>query len=224
MGENIGMAARAMGNFALNDLRLISPRDGWPNQKAIDASKHAHPIITQTHVYKTTHDALADARHVFAVTARPRDLHLPVYTPEDAAACALAAAGRQERCVFLFGKESDGLSNAEVSLASSVVTAPTSPTYSSLNLSQAVSLIGYLLYRTAADMPAAAGVHHTPAETSDVLYFLDTLERTLDARDYFRSNEQRESTVQALRVFLTRAAPDNRELGMLHGIIALLRP
>lgn len=231
LGENIGMAARAMGNFALRDLRIIAPRDGWPNDKAKDASKHAHAIIERAKVFSRTEEALADARHIYAITARPRDMRLPCITPEEAARRCIEADKKGEQSVLLFGKERDGLTNDEVALASAAVSIPACPDYPSLNLAQAVSVICYGVYRAALDASEAeeakgayaAGWRNEPPATGEQLRnFTDALENALDEGGYFRTPEKREGAVTALRTFFSRAAPSEQETGMLHGIINVL--
>ena len=143
LGENIGTAARAMANFGLHELRLVAPRDGWPNEKAVTASSGAHWIVEGAKVFDDLPAALVDMNYVYATTARPRDMIKEVITPEQAGHDMRARVARGEKVAILFGRERWGLSNEEVSLADIIVTAPVNPAFASINIAQAVLLMGY---------------------------------------------------------------------------------
>ena len=142
LGENIGACARAMGNFGLTDLRIVKPRDGWPNPKAEAMAAQALPVIAAARVYGTVETAIAELGLVFAATARDRSMAKPVLTPAEAALRLRRAAEHGTASAILFGNERAGLTNDEVALADCVITIPTAPGFSSLNLGQSVLLIG----------------------------------------------------------------------------------
>ncbi|HUR43876.1 MAG TPA: RNA methyltransferase, partial [Aestuariivirga sp.] len=132
LGENIGTAARAMANFGLNELRLVDPRDGWPNKKSFTTSSGAHWILEGAQVFESLAPALADVNFVYATTARPRDMIKEVITPEQAGIDMRARIERGEKLAILFGRERWGLNNDEISLADIIVTAPVNPAFASL--------------------------------------------------------------------------------------------
>jgi len=140
LGENIGKAARAMLNFGLTDMRLVAPRDGWPNPSAGPAASGADVVLERAKVFDTVQAAIADCSTIYASTVRRRDLVMPVLRPEEMAA---AIAGAPERCAILFGAERSGLETEEVALANAIVTVPINPDFGSLNLAQAVILLAY---------------------------------------------------------------------------------
>ncbi|MEJ2118781.1 MAG: RNA methyltransferase [Alphaproteobacteria bacterium] len=143
LGENIGQAARAMANFGLTELRLVAPRDGWPNEKAAASAASAFELVDNAVVYPTLSAAIADLHFIGATTARVREMVKPVLSPESAAQSFAARAQEGQRCGILFGRERSGLENDELSLADVLVMAPVDPAFASLNLAQAVLLIGY---------------------------------------------------------------------------------
>ncbi len=143
LGENIGMAARAMANFSLTEMRLVAPRDGWPNEKARAAASRADAVIDSAVVYSAPADAVADLNFVVATTARARDGFKAVLSPVEAAREMRARALAGQNCGILFGREKFGLFNEEVALADAIVTFPVDPDFSSLNIAQAVLLMSY---------------------------------------------------------------------------------
>ncbi len=148
LGENIGFAARAMGNFGLHDLRLVAPRDGWPNEKAYAAAAVAEPIASSARVFGTVEEALADRNYVIATTARPREMTKPVFSPETAAVAIRKRTLLDERCAVMFGAERNGLDNDSIALADAILTAPVDPHFASLSLPQAVLLFSYEWMKT----------------------------------------------------------------------------
>lgn len=153
MGENVGASARSMLNFGLETMRVVAPRDGWPNERAVALASGAGRVLDGARLFATTAEAVADCTMVFATTARDRDLTKPVYAPEAALAEAQARGARGERVAILFGPERTGLENDDVALANAIVTVPTDPAFPSLNLAQCVLLMGYE-WRRATDAPA----------------------------------------------------------------------
>ncbi len=143
MGENIGAAARAMANFGLSELRLVAPRDGWPNPKASDTAGKALNLIDDAKTYASVNEALADCQFVLATTARERAMNLPVMEVREAMAELHTRAGRGEKCAVMFGPERTGLENEDMALANAVVTIPVAPEYASLNVGQAVVVSAY---------------------------------------------------------------------------------
>jgi len=238
LADNIGMVARALANFALDELRLVEPRDGWPNEKARIAASGANFVVDAAQVFATLKDALADLNWVAATSARQRDLAKPVLTPEQVVAEMQRRTGRGERCGVLFGPERNGLETEEVADADALVMAPVNPNFASLNLAQAVLLVGYEWMKqggggtlgrvTAYEEPVEPGMRtrgSPPATKSDVLGFFEHLEAELDAKDYFKSPEKRPSMVQNMRTMFTRMGATEQEIRTLRGIVkALVQP
>ena len=229
LGENIGTAARAMLNCGLVDLRLVRPRDGWPNDKARSASSGADPVIDGARVFDRTEDAVADLARVFATTARPRDMVKPVVTPREAAAIICEAGAGQPSdggaCGVLFGPERSGLTNDDIALADTIVTIPLNPAFMSLNLAQAVLLVGYEWFtaRDAATFGGAqAGTATEPADKAHLIGLFEHLEQELDAAEFFRVAEKRPSMVRNIRNLIQRALPTEHEVRTLHGIVTSL--
>lgn len=219
LGENIGMCARAMWNCGLDDLRLVAPRDGWPNDKANAAAAGGEHVVVEAKVFETTSDAVADLDYLLATTARPRDMTKDVMTAR-AAAPKLRAAGRPG---ILFGRESKGLDNDDVALADAVVQVPLNPAFSSLNLAQAVLLLAYEWYQAADATPAdelnvPAGTR--PASKAEMLGLYEHLESELDACGFLRVAEKRPIMVRNIRNMLGRARLTEQEVRTFRGIIA----
>ncbi len=222
LGENIGTAARAMLNFGLTDLRLVSPRDGWPNEKAVAAAARADAVLDQARLFETTVEAVADLHHIYAATARPRDMLKPVLTPRRAAAemgRQIAAGGRPG---LLFGPEKAGLDNDEVALADAIVQVPLNPAFSSLNLAQAVLLIGYEWFLGGDATPETALEDGTtrPATRDELEGFLLQLEEALGASGFLRPPEKAPRTVRNLRNIFTRAGLMEQEVQTLRGVVS----
>lgn len=235
LGENIGTAARAMANFGLHELRLVDPRDGWPNEKALTSASGANWIIEKASVHDTLPDALKDVNHVYATTARPRDMIKEVITPEQAGRDMRVRIARGERVAMLFGRERWGLSNDEISLADVIVTAPVNPAFASLNIAQAVLLMGYEWFKDQADslgqqtpeLPALDGpglqTPDTRPATKEELYgFFDHLERELDAAGFFKTPEKKPGMLRNIRNMFSRAELTEQEVRSLRGIVASL--
>ena len=143
MGENIGAAARAMWNFGLDRMRIVAPRDGWPNQKAVAMASGAGRLLDEAQLCDTLPDALADCEYVYATTARPRELTKPVFSPEAAMADAAKRVQSGQTVAVIFGPERAGLENDDISRANAIITVPVNPEFPSLNLAQCVLLSGY---------------------------------------------------------------------------------
>jgi tRNA/rRNA methyltransferase len=224
MGENIGAAARAMWNFGLDALRLVSPRDGWPNPKAEAMASGAGRVLDRARLTATTADACSDLTHVFATTARDRALTKLVMTPEQAMAEAKAMTAAGERVGVLFGPERAGLETADIVRANAVVTVPVNPAYGSLNLAQCVLLVAYEWQRaahegTAADYRLAGGRLATGIEVD---HFVDALVARLDAVGFFFPPATRASMITNLDNLFRRAPLTDADVRTLHGVVRAL--
>ncbi|GIL00861.1 MAG: tRNA (cytidine/uridine-2'-O-)-methyltransferase TrmJ [Alphaproteobacteria bacterium] len=223
LGENIGMVARAMANFGLSQLRLVAPRDGWPNRKAKSAASGADHVIEAATVHPDLASAVADLRFVYATTARQRDMIKPVVGPAEAAARLRGLVEGGTACGVLFGRERWGLRNEEVALADALVTYPVNPRFASLNLAQAVLLIAYEWMKSAGDAAAAFQPPQVPqASRQDLIGLIEHLEAALDEADYFHPPEKRDKMALNLRNIFTHAALSEPEVRTLRGVIAAL--
>ncbi|ALN73137.1 RNA methyltransferase [Aureimonas sp. AU20] len=222
LGENIGMVARAMANFGLADLRLVNPRDGWPNEKARASASRADHVIDAVTLYDTVEAAAADATYLLATTARPRYSVKPVRGPDDAAGQLRTRISGGQKAGILFGRERFGLSNEEVDLADEIVTFPVNPAFASLNIAQAVLLMSYEWMKSGLGEGAAprfTAPEIVPAEKEILYRFFAHLEGSLDGAGYFFPPEKREVMVHNLRIMLTRAGFSGPELSTLHGVL-----
>lgn len=224
MGENIGAAARAMLNCGLTALRLVRPRDGWPNPAADAMSAGALGVMPPVQVYDTAAEAVADCNFVLATTARSRDMVKPVFTARSGIAelCQREDAG--QRAALLFGAERTGLTNDDVALAHALVTIPLNPAFSSLNLGQAVLLLAYewRQYRDATPARAVPAGDSTPVPHGKLHELFERLEQELETHHFFRNPDQRPVMVRNLRNLLTRADMTEQEARTFHGIISAL--
>ncbi len=229
MGENIGMAARAMANFGLGDLRLVAPRDGWGEgapayQPAMDAAVGAHGIVRAAPVFPDVAGAIADCRKVFATTARERDQAKLVLTAEELAAEAQARGAAGQKIGILFGAERTGLTNDEVGIADAIVTFPVNPEFPSLNLAQSVSLVAYECFKAAHGGGAPFTLQHVtpPATREQVHGFFDHLERELEAGDYFIPDGKRDVMSRNLRNIFHRIELTEADVRTLRGVVVAL--
>src|SRR3954449_2031822 len=221
LGENIGMAARAMGNFALTRLRIVKPRDGWPNVSAQRAAAGADHILQKVELFDTVEQAVADCTLLFATTARAHDQAKPVVAPETAAREIVAGVVGGGTVGILFGRERYGLQNEEVALANRIITFPVNPGFASLNLAQAVLLIGYEWFKlsTAGALPFAMPQRSEPASQHQMQAFFDNLVRELDKVEFLRPREKRETMLVNLRNIFTRMDPTKQDMHTLHGVV-----
>ena len=221
LGENIGMAARAMGNFALRRLRIVNPRDGWPNIAASRASAGADQILEQAELYPTLEAAVADLDLLFATTARAHDQAKPVVAPEAAAMEIVEHVGRGGGAGILFGRERWGLTNEEVARANRIVTFPVNPGFASLNLAQAVLLMGYEWFKLAslAVLPFAMPERSPRASQHQIDAFFENLVRELDRVEFLRPVEKRDTMLVNLRNIFSRMEPTKQDMHTLHGVI-----
>lgn len=224
MGENIGAAARAMWNFGLQRMRLVAPRDGWPNPAAVAMASGAGRLLDAAVPCETTAEALADAQFVFATTARDRDLTKDVYTPEAAMAEAAARIGRGERVAVLFGPERAGLENDDIARANAIVSVPVNPDFPSLNLAQCVLLMGYEWRRATTTV---APVTHELAGTEvarliEVEALADHYEERLGEAGFFFPETKAPSMKTTLRNFWSRMPLTRADVRLLHGVLRQL--
>ncbi|CCE11809.1 putative tRNA/rRNA methyltransferase [Bradyrhizobium sp. STM 3843] len=221
LGENIGMTARAMGNFALTELRLVNPRDGWPNIAAQRAAAGADHIIENVQLFETLDAAVADLDLVFATTARSHDQAKPVVGPEAAAREIQGHAANGGRAGILFGRERAGLTNEEVARANRIITYPVNPGFASLNLAQAVLLMGYEWFKlvTSGALPFAMPERSERASQEQMEAFFENLVRELDRVEFLRPAEKRETMLVNLRNIFFRMEPTRQDMHTLHGVI-----
>ncbi len=224
LGENIGTTARAMWNCGLADLRLVAPRDGWPNEKAVAAASGADVVLDRARVFDTTAEAVADIERLYATTARRRDMVKPVFTPRGLAGQMRADMGCGERVGVLFGAERSGLVNEDVMRAYGIVTVPLNPAFTSLNLAQAVLLIGYEWYTSADETPP--GVleigEGTPATQAEIDGLLDHLDHELTLAEYYREPNLRPTMQRNLHNVFRRANMTEQEVRSFRGVVARL--
>lgn len=225
LGENVGFAARAMLNCGLTDLRLVAPRQPWPNPRSRAAASGADRVLDSARVSGTVDEAVADLHHLYATTARPRDMTHRVLTAAGAAAEVRRRAAAGAACGVLFGPERTGLGNDDVARADAVITLPLNPEFTSLNLGQAVLLVAYEWLRAADSTPAvelAVPPSTRPANRAELETFFAHLEQELDASGFLRLRERRPIMVRNLRNFFLRAEPTEKEVRTLHGVVAAL--
>ena len=219
LGENIGKSARAMLNFGLTEMRLVAPRDGWPNPAAGPAASGADIVLEQAQVFDTVEDAIADCSIVYASTVRRRDLVMPVVTPQ---VMASAIAGTSARSAILFGPERAGLETEEVALASAIVTVPINPEFASLNLAQAVILLAYEWSRTASLAVPPDKEPEPPAPHGELDGLIRQLEESLAEKGYFHPPSRTQATKNTLRTIFTKTGWSAREVKAVRGVIRAL--
>jgi tRNA/rRNA methyltransferase len=235
LADNIGMVARAMANFGLAELRLVAPRDGWPNEKARIAASGATFIIDDAQWFPDFNASLADCQYVVATTARQRDLAKPVLTPEQAVAELRTRIGQGQRCAIIFGRERNGLETHEVANADAIVMAPVDKTFASLNLAQSVLLLAYEWMKqsgqgslgrvTTYETAIETGLNtrgFQPANKAELVGFFEHLEEELSAQGFFNPPEKRPTVVQNLRSMFSRMVPTQQEVRTLRGIVKAL--
>lgn len=224
LGENIGAAARAMWNFGLSGMRLVAPRDDWPNPKAVAMASGAGRVLDDARVFESTAEAVADLNFVYATTARPREMAKTVMTPERAMAHARELIAGGSRVGVLFGRERTGLENADVVRANAIVSVPVNPAFPSLNLAQCVLLMAYEWRRQSDATPAElhATCRWQPAEAGDVERMLDHLVAELEAARFFWPEEKRASMEANLRNLFHRAPLTDQDVRTLWGVVRAL--
>lgn len=226
LGENIGKAARAMLNFGLTEMRLVAPRDGWPNPSAGPAAAGADIVLDQAKVYETTAQAVADCQHVYATTVRKRGVTKPVVGADGAAKLIHSQSGKH---AVLFGPERSGLETEDVALARHILTVPINKEFGSLNLAQAVILVAYEWSRIGSELEQSDLVQPTaedevlpPAPQEELDGLIAHLEKLLAPRGYFLPEARADSTHRTLRSVLTKPGWNHLEVRTLRGILSTL--
>lgn len=219
LGENIGKAARAMLNFGLTELRLVSPRDGWPNPDAGPSAAGADIVLERAQVFETLADAVADCPHVYATTVRKRGVTKPVVTPDEAAREIHAQPGRS---AFVFGPERSGLETEDVAVARKILTVPINPEFGSLNLAQAVILCAYEWSKQAALAQPTLTDLGVPAPQEELEGMIAQLEKMLDTAGYYFPPDRATATRLALRNVLTKPGWNHQEVRTLRGVFSKL--
>lgn len=227
MGENIGAAARVMANFGLEELRLVAPRDGWPNERAVAMASGADWIIEGARVFATLEEAMADIQFALATTARPRDMEKEVIGPREAAAQIASLSAGGVRCAVLFGGEAKGLPNDAIVAADAILSYPVSARHASLNLGQAVGVFAYAWASRVEDGPS--GRHGEgfegltpPAERAVLEHFIAYLEEELERGGFFFPPDKAPVMKQNIRTALVRARMTDQEVRTFYGIVKAL--
>jgi tRNA/rRNA methyltransferase len=219
LGENIGKAARAMLNFGLAEMRLVAPRDGWPNPAAGPAASGADEVLAGAQVFDSVAEAVADCAHVYATTVRKRGVTKPVLTPE---AAAREIGGQAGRSAILFGPERSGLETDDVALARAIITVPVNPAFGSLNLAQAVILCAYEWSKGEALAQPTVEELLPPAPQEELEGMIAHLERLLEPKRYFFPASRAEATRRTLRTMLTKPGWNHLEVRTMRGVLSAL--
>jgi tRNA/rRNA methyltransferase len=223
LAENIGAVARVMANFGLSDLRLVAPRDGWPQPRAWASASGADWPLDQARVFANVPEAMADLHRVYATTARPREARLPVITPREAAAELRAAAGQRLSVGLLYGAERAGLETADLAACQAIVTIPIDARFRSLNLAQAVAITAYeWQVGVSAAPPPAFADDAAPATQAEMAGLYAHLEGELEAAGFFFPPEKTPSMVRNLRAVFARAKLSAQEVATLRGVVTAL--
>jgi tRNA/rRNA methyltransferase len=223
MGENIGAAARAMANFGLGRLRLVKPREEWPNPQARKMASGADRILDDAELFGTLEEAIADCSLVLATTARAHDQAKPVIDAGEAARLAAPRVAAGETVGILFGRERIGLENHEVALADRIVTLPVNPAFASLNLGQAVVIVAYEWFKLAGPgLPFAERDRSPTASKQQLLAFFKAMEGELEKVEFFRPPDKRDTMQINLRNIFTRMVLTQQDIRTLHGIITAI--
>lgn len=219
LGQNIGKAARAMLNFGLTEMRLVAPRDGWPNPEAGPAASGADIVLERAQLFETVEEAVADCSLIFASTVRRRDLVMPVVGPAEMAD-RIGNCG--QRCAILFGPERSGLETEDVALANAIVTVPINPEFGSLNLAQAVILLAYEWSKGSCLAQPTVKETEPPAPHDELEGLIGQLNEELDAKGYFHPPSRTQATKNTLRTIFTKTGWSSREIKAIRGVIRAL--
>jgi len=224
LGENIGSVARAMLNCGLIDLRLVNPRDGWPNPAADAMASGAIVVLEQARVFTSVEEAIGDLHRVYATTARGRDMLKPIVTPRKAAQDIHQFSQSAQRSGILFGPERAGLNNEDLVYADALLMVPLHPGFSSLNLAQAVLLVAYEWFQ-GQDAPPSRQIdleQNQPASRNMLKIFFDRLETSLEDNGYFRSPDLRPTIWRNIRNLFLRMEPSEQDIHTLHGVLTAI--
>jgi tRNA/rRNA methyltransferase len=224
MGENIGGVARAMLNFGLDELRIVNPRDGWPNEKANAMSAGAMDIMKPVMIYQTLSDAIADCNYIYTTAAFDRDMAKPVMNATNAAIDMYERVNDNQKIAIIFGRERSGLTNEEIAAGQVLITIPVNPDFASLNLAQAALIIAYEYSRLTIDQPDTRTPmgKSFPASMKDFDEFFSRLESELDTGEFFRVPEMRDLMKRNIRNAFLRAEFSDQEVKTLHGVLTAL--
>jgi tRNA/rRNA methyltransferase len=224
MGENIGAAARAMWNFGLDRMRVVAPRDGWPNPSAVAMASGAGRLLDEAVLAGDVAEGIADRTFVYATTARPRELTKPVFTPEAAMRDAADRIGRGEKVAVMFGPERAGMENADIAQANAIITVPVNPDFPSLNLAQCVLLVGYEWRRAVeeAEEMVLRGQRTELAEGAEIEALARHYEERMDEAGFFYPPEKADSMKLNLRNLWSRMPLTRADVQMLHGMMRQL--
>ena len=224
LGDNIGAVARAMLNFGLSDLRVVCPRDGWPNQQAIAVASGAGVILDNARLFNTTAEACADLHYVFATTARKRGLCKEIYCPENAVIECKEILNAGNKVGIMFGPERSGLLNEDVSLAQAIISVPINPKFSSLNLAQCVVIVAYhwFIYLRGEEVKEFCRDDIQFASLAEVANLRLSLLNRLSASNYFWPEEKKVSLIENLTNLLSRLPLTTSDVKTLHGVIKAL--
>ncbi|SLN15144.1 RNA methyltransferase [Pseudooctadecabacter jejudonensis] len=224
MGENIGAAARAMWNFGLDRMRIVAPRDGWPNPSAVAMASGAGRLLDEAEVAGDVAEGLADRTYVYATTARPRELTKPVFSPEAAMRDAAARIARGEKVAVMFGPERSGMENADIAHAQAIITVPVNPDFPSLNLAQCVLLVGYEWRRACEEVTdvVVQGQRTDVAEHRDIEALARHYEDRLEEAGFFYPDHKAENMKVNLRNLWARMPLTRADVQMLHGALRQL--
>ncbi len=226
LGENIGAVARAMLNFGLTDLRIVCPRDGWPNQSAVAVASGAGIVLENAKIFNSSQDACADINFIFATTARNRDLSNEIFSPKNSMKKCLELIKSGQRVGIMFGPERSGLHNDDISLAQAIISIPTNPKFSSLNLSQCAVLLAYQWlnintgFTQNASNQGANEIKYAPLH--EVEHLRLALMKNLTAVNYFWPEDKKDSLTENLTNLLGRLALTSADVRTLHGVIKAL--
>ncbi len=230
MGENIGAAARVMLNFGLRNLRIVSPRDDWPNPKAVEMAVGAVGVLDNALIFDSLEEVVADINYIYATTARPRDMVKPVVNLPDFPAELADKGGQDVKSGIMFGAEKSGLSNEEVVFADKILTIPVGDEYPSLNLAQAVGVVCYEISRfschsavsKASEQDGGTGRTTHPSSKEELVHLFNHLEEELDNKGFFKVIEKRQKMTDNIRNIFSRAELTEQEIRTLRGIIRSL--
>ncbi len=224
MGENIGAAARAMWNFRLDRMRIVAPRDGWPNQNAVAMASGAGRLLDEAQVSEDLATSIGDCAFVFATTARARDLTKPIFSPEAAMRLAAEKIAQGQRVAVLFGPERAGLENEDIARANAIISVPVNPQFASLNLAQCVLLVGYEWMRAVGDV-----THHITemagtdwAEAIEVEHLANHYQDRLEEAGFFFPDHKAQSMRTNLRNMWSRMPLTRADVQMMHGMMRQL--
>ena len=224
LGENIGACARAMANFGLSDLRIVAPRDGWPNPKAEAMAANAAHLVASARLYDSVRQAVSDLHRIYATTGRDRSMAKNILTPAQAAQRLREASAGGAKTGILFGNERAGLTNDEVALADCVITIPTDPGFASINLGQAVLLLSYEWFKSGDSTPPERIDHGiaAPAPREELVRLFEHLEEELEMGGFLYPSGNRPGMIRNLRNMLHRAQLTDQEVRTLRGVIVAL--